>query len=88
MRANRSVDAYDRDTAVAKLIHGMHAVNVDVSLLVDDLRFTLGEWVNVIGYVEQQDGEGWIVRAVMVWATSPGFNLVQYENVVGLRMQS
>ena len=88
MRANRSVDAYDRDTAVAKLIHGMHAVNVDISLLVDYLRFALGEWVNVIGYVEQQDGEGWIVRAVMVWATSPGFNLVQYENVVGLRMQS
>ena len=62
-------------------------MNVDVSLLVDDLRFTSGQWVNVIGYVEQ-DGGGWIVRAVMVWATSPGFNLVQYEKVVGLRMQS
>jgi len=85
-----SVDSYDVDTGVAVLTHSGKAVGVDVSLLVDGLRFTLGQWLNVIGYVEQlpTGGRGeWLVRAIMVWPVSPGFNLAQYEKVMESRME-
>lgn len=70
-------------------MHSGHRVRVEVSLLVDDLRFSLGEWINVIGYLENEEsGESWIVKAIMVWNVTPGFNLVQYENVVKSRMEA
>jgi len=74
------------------LTHSGKEVAVDVSLLVDDLRFTLGQWLNVIGYLEQPTphaggGGGWLVKAIMVWPVSPGFNLVQYEKVVASRIE-
>jgi hypothetical protein len=62
-------------------------VQVDISLLVDDLRLTSGEWINVIGYLEQ-DVKGWIIRGIMVWGVTPGFNLVHYENTVKARMEN
>jgi hypothetical protein len=70
-------------------VHSGHRVRVEVSLLVDDLRFSLGEWINVIGYLENEEsGESWIVKAIMVWNVTPGFNLIQYENVVKSRMEA
>src|ERR1700733_2435916 len=78
-----SVDSYDIDTGVAVLTHSGKGVGVDVSLLVDDLRFTMGQWLNVIGYLEHIPNRGgggrgggeWLVKAIMVWPVSPGFNL-------------
>jgi hypothetical protein len=49
-----------------------------------DLQLYQHEWINVIGYVEQ-DGEQWVVKALMSWPTTPGFNLDKYENAVTLR---
>jgi Telomere capping, CST complex subunit len=76
-----SVDTYNDETAVAKLFHGSATVNVDFSLLVRDLQLHPREWINVIGYVEQ-DREQWVVKALMSWPTTPGFNLDKYENAV------
>jgi Telomere capping, CST complex subunit len=61
---------------------------VDVSILVDSLRFSLGDWVNVIGWLEsgQKDEPNWIVRAIMVWPVTPGFSLIEYEDVVKSRI--
>jgi Telomere capping, CST complex subunit len=72
------------------LVHCSHCLQVDVSLLVDDLRFSLAEWVNVIGYLEQTETvpSQWIVKAVMIWGVSPGFNLIEYENAVKSRMEA
>jgi hypothetical protein len=70
-------------------VHSGHRVRVEVSLLFDDLRFSLGEWINVIGYLENEEsGESWIVKAIMVWNVTPGFNLIQYENVIKSRMEA
>jgi len=67
-------------------------VGVDISMLVEDLRFTRGEWVNVIGYLERlstsEGGTEWLVKGIMVWPVSPGFNLAQYEKVVLSRMET
>jgi hypothetical protein len=87
MPTDNSVDAYDVNTATARLIHSGKKVLVDVSLLVDDLRFNLGDWVNVMGYLEKDaSGSNWIVKAIMVWRVSPGFNLVDYEETVKPRI--
>jgi hypothetical protein len=75
------------DTAVVTLIHSGQRIKVDVSLLVDDLRFSQGEYINVIGYLEQLDSK-WIVRGVMVWPVPPTFNLLNYENAVKARIQT
>ena len=82
-----SVDDYNVDNAILTLVHSTHSVRVDVSLLVSDLRFGKGEWLNVIGYLENIDSQ-WIIKAIMAWPVSPGFNLTHYENTVNLRMQS
>lgn len=88
-----SVDTYDTSRAIVNLAHSGRRVQVDVSILVDDLRFNLGEWINVIGYLEEREGETrangeWIVKGIMVWPVSPGFNLIQYENTVESRMET
>lgn len=84
-----SVDTYDIPSSIVTLVHSGQKVQVDVSLLVDDLRFSPGEWINVIGYLENEEpGESWIVKAIMVWNVSPGFNLSQYEDVVKSRMEA
>ena len=82
-----SVDDYNVNNAILTLILSTHSVRVDVSLLVSDLRFGKGEWLNVIGYLENIDSQ-WIIKAIMAWPVSPGFNLTHYENTVNLRMQS
>jgi Telomere capping, CST complex subunit len=82
-----SVDDYNVDNAILTLTHSTHSVRVDVSLLVSDLRLGKGEWLNVIGYLENIDSQ-WIIKAIMAWPVSPGFNLTHYENTVNLRMQS
>jgi hypothetical protein len=82
---------YDIDTAIVTLVHCSQSVQVDVSLLVEGLCFSTGEWVNVIGYLEQtQTGKStqWVIKAVMVWIVSPGFDLIQYENTVKSRTQT
>jgi hypothetical protein len=79
--ADGSVAAYDDETATAKLFHGNATVNVDFSLLLRDLQLPPREWINVVGYVEQ-DGEQWVVKALMSWPTTAGFNLEKYENAV------
>jgi hypothetical protein len=75
------------ETAVVTLIHSGHRVNVDISLLVDDLRFTQGEYLNVIGYLEQLNPK-WIVRGIMIWPVPATFNLLHYENAVKSRTQT
>ena len=82
-----SVDTYDIHRSIVTLVHSGQRVQVDVSILVDDLRFNLGEWMNVIGYLEKDDGE-WMVKGIMVWPVSPGFNLTHYENTVNSRMET
>ena len=91
-----SVDSYDIDTGVVVLTHSGKGVGVDISLLVDDLRFTMGQWLNVIGYLEEIPTTGggsgggggeWLVKAITVWPVSPGFNLTQYEKSVASRME-
>jgi len=82
-----SAGAYNIDNAILTLIHSMQSVHVDVSLLINDLRFSKGEWLNIIGYLENISSK-WIVKAIMAWPVSPGFNLTHYENTVKLRMQS
>ena len=80
---------YDIPSSIVTLVHSGQRVQVDVSLLVDDLRFNLGEWINVIGYLEKDElGGSWIVKAIMVWNVTPGFNLTQYEDVVKSRMEA
>jgi hypothetical protein len=76
--------------AIVTLVHCAQSLQVDVSLLVDDLRFSLAEWINVIGYLEQTETgpSQWIVKAVVAWGVSPGFNLIEYENTVKLRMEA
>jgi len=86
-RSDGSVETYDVETAVATLIHGTAKVNVDFSLLVCDLELHSREWVNVIGYVEN-DGKQWMVKAMMSWPTTPGFNLAWYENAVKSRPEA
>ena len=84
-----SVDTYDIPSSIVTLVNSGQTVQVDVSLLVDDLRFSIGEWINVIGYLEKDEqGKYWLVRAIMVWNVSPGFNLLQYEDVVKSRMEA
>ena len=86
-----SVDAYDIDTAIVTLVHCSQSVQVDVSLLVEGLRFATGEWLNVIGYLEHIQTEKstqYVVKAVMVLGVSPGFDLIQYENTVKSRTQA
>jgi len=68
--------------------HNDKSMRVDVSILVDDLRFNLGDWINVIGYHERDGGQTWIVRGVMVWPVPPGFDLVHYENAVKARTET
>ena len=85
-----SVDSYDIDTGVVVMTHSGKGVGVDISLLVDDLRFTMGQWLNVIGYLEEiptRGGGEWLVKAITVWPVSPGFNLTQYEKAVASRME-
>lgn len=82
-----SVDTYGIHRSIVTLVHSGQKVQVDVSILVDDLRFNLGEWVNVIGYLEEDDEE-WMVKGVMVWPVTPGFNLIHYENTVNSRMET
>lgn len=70
-------------------MHSSQRIKVDVSVLVDDLRFSLGEWINVIGYLGKDDLTGsWIVNAIMVWNITPGFNLIHYESTVKSRMEA
>ena len=83
----RSVDSYDTETATVTLIHSTQRVKVDVSLLVDDLRFTQGEWINVIGYLEEYEHH-FMVKGIMVWGVSPGFDLLAYEDSVAKRMEA
>ena len=83
-----SVDSYDTDIAVVTLIHSTQRVKVDVSLLVDDLRFTQGEWINVIGYLEEENELPLTVKGIMVWGVSPGFDLLAYEDSVAKRMEA
>ena len=87
-----SVDTYDVDTGIVVVTHMGKGVGVDVSLLVEDLRFTRGDWLNIVGYLEQPATQGrereWLVRGVMVWPVSPGFNFAQYEKVVLSRMET
>ena len=87
-----SVDSYDVDTGIVAVTHMGKGVGVDVSLLVEDLRFTRGDWLNIVGYLEQlatqEAGREWLVRGVMVWPVSPGFNIAQYEKVVLSRMEN
>lgn len=82
-----SVDTYDIPSSIVTLAHSGQRVQVDVSILVDDLRFNLGEWMNVIGYLEKDDEE-WMVKGIMVWPVTPGFNLIHYENTVNSRMET
>ena len=84
-----SVDSYDVKTGIAVLVHLQVGVRVDVSILADDLRFTLGQWIHVMGYLEQPptNTAEWIVNAIMAWPVTDGFDLVQYEQTVQLRMQ-
>jgi hypothetical protein len=84
----KSVDSYDTDTAIVTLIHSTQRVKVDVSLVVDDLRFTQGEWLNVIGYLEEEYELPFIVKGMMVWGVSPGFDLLAYEDSVAKRMEA
>ena len=73
------------------LVHCSQSVQVDVSLLVEGLRFATGEWLNVIGYLEHIQTEKstqYVVKAVMVLGVSPGFDLIQYENTVKSRTQA
>ena len=78
------------ERAIARIVHACVRIDVDVTILVDDLRLTLGEWVNVIGYVEESPSRPneSIVKAIMVWPVTPSFNLAQYEHAVSVRMQS
>lgn len=62
-------------------------MRVDVSLLVDDLRLLDGEWVNVIGYLEETDPT-LLLKGIMVWGVSAGFNLSKYEDSVAARMEA
>jgi hypothetical protein len=84
----KSVDSYDTDTAEVTLIHSTQRVTVDVSLLVEDLRFTQGEWINVIGYLEEEYEQSVMVKGIMVWGVSPGFDLLAYEDSVTKRMEA
>jgi len=81
------VNVYNHHSAVVELGHDGKRVCVDVSLLASDIQLASGEWINVIGYVEKQ-GASWIVKAILAWPVSPGFNLIQYEKIVTQRMSS
>jgi hypothetical protein len=70
------------------LVHSSYKVQVDVSPLVGDLRFSLGDWINVVGYLEKSETGEWTVKAVMAWPVTPGFNLTQYEDAVKSRMET
>jgi len=87
LRTDISVDAYDVTSASVTLVHSTQRVRVDVSLLVDDLRFTLGEWIHVIGYLEEIEPVI-MVKAIMVWGVTPGFDLSAYEESVTARMET
>jgi Telomere capping, CST complex subunit len=80
------------DTSTVSLTHEGNTVPVDVSILVHDLVLTRGQWIHVVGYFDMNDSSGpsskGVVRAVMAWEVSPGFNLVQYEDAVKSRMSS
>ena len=61
-------------------------VATDVSLVLETLQpqcTSVGEWVNVIGYVTQRKGDviGASVQAVMVWPTG-AFDVQSYEKAV------
>lgn len=83
-----SVDAYDVHASIVTLVHSAYRVQVDLSILINDLFFSLGDWINVVGYLEEAEQGAWNVKAVMVWPVSPGFNLIQYEDTIKSRMET
>ena len=95
----RSVTLYTIATGVLSLVHTARgqAINdivaeVDLDLLLSTVKSTdtqIGEWINVIGYVEDADGILGIsragrkttivkVRAIMLWSAG-AIRLRQYE---------
>lgn len=81
------MDTYDVQAGIVTLVHSNQSVQVDISLLVDDLQFNSGDWLHVIGYLESLKSK-WTVEAIMAWPVSPNFNLIQYEDTVSSRMQT
>jgi len=67
---------------------------VDITLLLDTLKTTdtqTGEWVNVVGYVNERFRDGSsvevMVKALMVWSAG-AINISEYEAVVEERKNS
>jgi len=46
-----------------------------------------GEWINVIGYLEEIEPR-LFVQGIMVWGVTRGFDLPAYERNVATRMEA
>ncbi|KAG4303802.1 hypothetical protein PORY_002800 [Pneumocystis oryctolagi] len=97
------ISDYDPTSARALIFHSTCAIEVDVSLLLSNLRFDIGDWVFVIGIIEQVSInmsckhfshsrylhilEGYILRAIIFW-NARNIDIDRYEKVVKKRLET
>ncbi|QSL65895.1 hypothetical protein MERGE_000176 [Pneumocystis wakefieldiae] len=96
------VSDYDPASSRALIFHSTYAIEVDVSFLLSNLRFDIGDWVFVIGIIEQVSInmswkrfslskrmciiEGYVLKAVLFWSAG-NIDVDKYERVVRKRLE-
>lgn len=97
------ISDYDPASSRALIFHSAYAIEVDISLLLSNLRFDVGDWVFVIGMIEQVSInvswkkfsrskrmrmiEGYILRAILFW-NAGNIDVDKYERVVRKRLEN
>ncbi|CCJ29580.1 unnamed protein product [Pneumocystis jirovecii] len=99
----KNISNYDPASARILIFHSACAIEVDISLLISNLRFNIGDWVFVIGIIDQVSInmswkdfscsryfriiEGYILRAIIFW-NAGNIDIDKYEKVVKKRLES
>ncbi|KAG5519064.1 hypothetical protein PMAC_002150 [Pneumocystis sp. 'macacae'] len=97
------ISDYDPISARVLIFHSTCAIEVDISLLISNLRFNIGDWVFVIGIIDQVSInmslehfshskyfriiEGYVLRAIIFW-NAGNIDVDKYEKVVKKRLKS